>query len=330
MRQRRLGRDLSVGEIGLGCMGMSEFYGPVDSAEVTATLHRALDLGVTLLDTADGYGMGRNEELLRPVVQARRAEAVLATKFGIVRDARGAVVGIDGHPEHVQAACDASLRRLGVERVDLYYAHRVDPRVPVEETVGAMAELVRTGKVASLGLCEASAEAIRRAHAVHPIAAIQSEYSLWSRDVEGEIIPIVRELGIGFVPFSPLGRGALTGRVRSLEGLAADDMRRSIPRFQGDNLATNLTLIDRLVVLAAEKGVSAGQLALAWLLHQGDDIVPIPGTKRRAYLDENVAAAAIRLSPAELARLDAAMPRGAAAGARLPGFAAAIHPRPER
>jgi aryl-alcohol dehydrogenase-like predicted oxidoreductase len=329
MRKRQLGRDLSVGEIGLGCMGMSEFYGPAEAAEATATLHRALDLGVTLLDTADVYGMGRNEELLGPVVRARRAEVVLATKFGLVRDATR-VVGVQGRPEYVRAACDASLRRLGVERIDLYYAHRVDPRVPIEETVGAMAELVRAGKVAYLGLCEASAEAVRRAQAVHPIDALQSEYSLWSRDVEGEILPVVRELGIGFVPFSPLGRGALTGTVRSLEGLASDDMRRSIPRFQGDNLATNLTLIDRMVALAAEKGVTAGQLALAWLLHQGDGIVPIPGTKRRAYLDENVAAAAIRLSTADLARLDAAMPRAAAAGARLPGIAAAINPPPER
>jgi aryl-alcohol dehydrogenase-like predicted oxidoreductase len=263
------------------------------------------------------------------VVRARRAEVVLATKFGLVRDATR-VVGVQGRPEYVRAACDASLRRLGVERIDLYYAHRVDPRVPIEETVGAMAELVRAGKVAYLGLCEASAEAVRRAQAVHPIDALQSEYSLWSRDVEGEILPVVRELGIGFVPFSPLGRGALTGTVRSLEGLAIDDMRRSIPRFQGDNLATNLTLIDRMVALAAEKGVTAGQLALAWLLHQGDGIVPIPGTKRRAYLDENVAAAAIRLSTADLARLDAAMPRAAAAGARLPGIAAAINPPPER
>jgi len=241
-----------------------------------------------------------------------------------VRNADGAVVGINGRPEYVKAACDASLRRLGVDRIDLYYAHRVDPHVPVEETVGAMAELVDAGKVAYLGLCEASAEAIRRAHAVHPIAALQSEYSLWTRDIEVEILSVVRSLGIGFVPFSPLGRGALTGKVRSLAGLAAGDMRRSIPRFHGDNFASNLTLIDRVVTLAGEKGMTAAQLALAWVLHQGDKIVPIPGTKRRAYLEENVGAAAVQLTTDELARLDAAMPRGAAVGARFPGIAAAI------
>jgi aryl-alcohol dehydrogenase-like predicted oxidoreductase len=330
MRTRVLGRGLSVGEIGLGCMGMSEFYGAPDATEAIATLHRALDLGVTLIDTADGYGMGQNEQLLGAVVRARRQEAVLATKFGIVRNADGAVIGINGRPQYVGTACDASLRRLGVERIDLYYAHRLDPKVPVEETVGAMADLVSAGKVAFLGLCEASADAIRRAHEVHPIAALQSEYSLWSRDVEPEILPVVRELGIGFVPFSPLGRGALSGKVRSLEALRADDMRRSIPRFQGDNLASNLILIDRVVALAAKKGVTAAQLALAWLLHQGDTIVPIPGTKRRAYLEENVGAASIQLSADELSGLDAALPRGAAAGARFPGLAAAIQTPPPR
>jgi aryl-alcohol dehydrogenase-like predicted oxidoreductase len=330
MRTRVLGHRLTVGEIGLGCMGMSEFYGPTDAAEATATLHRALDLGVTLLDTADGYGMGQNEQLVGAVVRARRQQAVLATKFGIVRNADGAVLGINGRPEYVRTACDASLRRLGIDRIDLYYAHRVDPQVPVEETVGAMAELVRAGKVAYLGLCEASTDTIRRAHAVHPIAALQSEYSLWTRDIEVEILPLVRSLGIGFVPFSPLGRGALTGKVRSLEGLSAADMRRSIPRFQGENLSSNVTLIDRVVTLAVKKGVTAAQLALAWVLHQGDEIVPIPGTKRSAYLEENVAAAAVQLTLDELASLDAAMPRGAAAGARFPGIAAAIQAPPTR
>ncbi|ADB51704.1 aldo/keto reductase [Conexibacter woesei] len=320
LKQRRLGtQGLTVSAEGLGCMGMSEFYGTTDEAEGIATIHRALELGVTLLDTADVYGPHTNEQLVGRAIADRRDQVVLATKFGIVRDpADPARRGMDGSPEYVRRSIDASLRRLGVEHVDLYYQHRVDPRTPIEETVGAMAELVAAGKVRYLGLSEASPATIRRAHAVHPISAVQTEYSLWSRDPEAEILPALRELGIGFVPYSPLGRGFLTGTIRSLADLEDGDVRRHNPRFAADALAANLALVERVREIAEEKGVTPGQLALAWVLAQGEDVVPIPGTKRRSYLEQNVAAAAIPLSSEELARLDAAAPVGAAAGDRYP------------
>jgi aryl-alcohol dehydrogenase-like predicted oxidoreductase len=299
-------------------MGMSDFYGPSDEAESLATLDRALELGVTLLDTADMYGPFRNEELLGRALAGRRERVVLATKFGNRRSPEGAFLGICGTPAYVREACDASLRRLGVDVIDLYYQHRVDPDVPIEETVGAMAELVRAGKVRWLGLSEAGAATIRRAHAVHPISALQSEYSLWTRDPEAEILPTVRALGIGFVAYSPLGRGFLAGRFRAADDLAARDWRRQNPRFQGENLAKNLVLVDRLEALAKAKGVTAAQLALAWVLSRGADVVPIPGTRRRSRLEENVAAAAVRLTPAELQRLDEVAPVGVAAGTRYP------------
>ena len=317
METRKLGtQGLEVSELGLGCMGMSEFYGSGDEAESVATIHRALELGVTLLDTADMYGPFTNEELVGRALKGRRDEVVLATKFGNERRADGSRVGVNGRPEYVHKACDASLKRLGVAHIDLYYQHRVDPNVPVEETVGAMKELVEAGKVRFLGLSEAAPETIRRAHQVHPISALQTEYSLWSRDPETEILPTVRELGVGFVPYSPLGRGFLTGQITSPDDFAEDDYRRSSPRFQGENFTKNLELVEQVRALAGEKGVTPGQLALAWLLHQGNDIVPIPGTKHRSRLEENIEAADVHLNQAELSRLEKIVPVGAAAGER--------------
>ncbi len=317
METRKLGREgLEVSELGLGCMGMSESYGAGDEAESIATIHKALELGVNFLDTADMYGPFTNEELVGRAIKGRRGEVVLATKFGIERRADGSRGGINGTPEYVRKACDASLKRLGVDYIDLYYQHRVDPNVPVEETVGAMKELVTAGKVRFLGLSEAAPETIQRAHKVHPISALQTEYSLWSRDPESEILPTIRELGIGFVPYSPLGRGFLTGQLTSPDDFAKDDYRRSLPRFQGENFARNLELVEQVRALAGEKGVTPGQLALAWLLHQGADVVPIPGTKRRERLEENVGAASVHLNQAELSRLEEIVPVGAAAGER--------------
>ncbi|MFD7917846.1 aldo/keto reductase [Streptomyces sp. NPDC059740] len=313
---RRLGA-LEVAPQGLGCMGMSHGYGDSDDKQSVATIHRALDLGVTLLDTADFYGSGHNEELLGRALAApaRREQAVLATKFGFA-NRLGEPTLIRGDAPYVRQACEASLRRLGVDHIDLYYLHRVDRNVPVEETVGAMAELVAEGKVRHLGLSEASAATLRRAHAVHPIAALQSEWSLWTRDVEAEVLPACRELGIGVVPFSPLGRGFLTGRYTSTDNLAATDVRRSQPRFAEGNLERNLRIVERLREIAARRGVTAGQLALAWVQHQGPDVVPIPGTRRESYLVENLAAASLGLSAAELAEIDAAAPATEVAGAR--------------
>jgi aryl-alcohol dehydrogenase-like predicted oxidoreductase len=302
--------QLEVGPQGLGCMGMSQSYGVGDETESTATIHRALELGVTLLDTADVYGAGANEELVGRAIADRRDQVVLATKFGFVGGPGGV---IRGDAEYVRQACDASLRRLGVDHIDLYYQHRVDPAVPIEETVGAMASLVEEGKVRHLGLSEAGADTIRRAHAVHPITALQSEWSLWTRDIEPEVAPTCFELGIGIVPFSPLGRGFLTGQV-TLDGLAADDMRRNLPRFEQANFDRNLAIVGAVRSLAEERGVTPGQLALAWVQHRGEHVVPIPGTKRRKYLEENVAAAALELTADDLAAIDAAVP--AAAGGR--------------
>lgn len=317
MKLRKLGsQGLMVSELGLGCMGMSEFYGAGDEAQSIDTIHRALDLGVTLLDTADMYGTGENEKLVGKAIKDRRDAVVLATKFGIQRGEDSGFRGINGSPQYVQQACDASLQRLGLDYIDLYYQHRVDPNVPIEETLGAMAELVKQGKVRFLGLSEAAPATIRRAHAVHPITALQSEYSLWQREPEDEILPTVRELGIGFVAYSPLGRGFLSGHITSPDDFAPDDYRRNLPRFQGENFQKNLQLVERVKEIASEKGVTPGQLALAWLLSQGDDIVPIPGTKRRAYLEENVAAAAITLSQQERSRLDEVAPKNVAAGDR--------------
>jgi aryl-alcohol dehydrogenase-like predicted oxidoreductase len=320
VEQRPLGRHgLVVSAQGLGCMGMSEFYGPRDDAESIATIHRALELGVNFLDTADVYGPHRNEELVGRAVRGMRDRFVIATKFGIVRDpADPRRRAVCGRPEYVKQCCDASLRRLGIDVIDLYYQHRVDPQTPIEETVGAMAELVQAGKVRFLGLSEAGVETLRRACAVHPISALQSEYSLWTRDPEDGVLAACRELGIGFVAYSPLGRGFLTGQLRRFEDLAPDDYRRFSPRFQGENFARNLELVAKVEEIAREKGVTPGQLALAWVHAQGDDIVPIPGTKRRRWLEENVAAFSIGLTPEELARLDAVIPRGAAAGDRYP------------
>jgi aryl-alcohol dehydrogenase-like predicted oxidoreductase len=317
MQQRQLG-PLRVSALGLGCMGMSEFYGSGDEAESIATIHRAIELGVTFLDTADMYGVGRNEELVGRAIADRRDKVVLATKFGNVRGPNGERLGISGKPNYVRQACEASLKRLDVEVIDLYYQHRVDPETPIEDTVGAMADLVRAGKVRYLGLSEAGPQTIRRAHAVHPITALQTEYSLWSRDPEDEILPTVRELGIGFVPYSPLGRGFLTGQIGSVDDLAADDFRRNSPRFQGENFQKNLDLVREIEAMAREKGCAPAQLALAWVLAQGDDIVPIPGTKRRRYLEENVGALNVTLTADDLARIDRIIPPGAAAGTRYP------------
>ena len=319
MQQRRLGRDGPlVSALGLGCMGMSEFYGPSDDARSLATIERALDLGVNLLDTADMYGAGHNEQLLGRAIRARRDEVVLATKFGNMRGPNREFLGVNGRPEYVREACDASLKRLGVEHIDLYYQHRVDPSVPIEDTVGAMAELVRAGKVRWLGLSEAAPATIRRAHAVHPISALQTEYSLWTRDPEGELLATVRELGIGFVAYSPLGRGFLTGGIRNLDALDANDWRRHNPRFQGEAFAANVRLADTVQAMAAERGCMPAQLALAWLLAQGSDIVPIPGTRSTERLEQNLGALQLRLSADDLARLDRELPPGAARGTRYP------------
>lgn len=317
MKTRVLGsQGLQVSELGLGCMGMSEFYGRSDEGEAIATIQRALELGVSFLDTADMYGPFTNEKLVGRAIADRREQVVLATKFGNERREDGSWVGINGKPEYVRQACEASLQRLGVDHIDLYYQHRVDKTVPIEDTVGAMAELVKEGKVRHLGLSEASPQTIRRAHAVHPITALQTEYSLWTRDPEDAILPTVRELGIGFVAYSPLGRGFLSGKYKKPEDLPEDDFRRHHPRFQGENFEQNLRLVERIEQIAGEKQVTAGQLALAWVLAQGEDIVPIPGTKRRSYLEENIAAGEIVLSEDDLARINDAAPAGATAGQR--------------
>ena len=320
MKKRRLGRQgLVVSEQGLGCMGMSEFYGATDEAESIATLNRALELDINFFDTSDAYGPYKNEELLGRAFRTRRDEVIIATKFAIRRDpANPTVRTIDGRPEYVREACDGSLKRLGIECIDLYYQHRVDTNVPIEDTVGAMADLVQAGKVRYLGLSEAGPQTIRRAHAAHPISALQTEYSLWSRDPEDEILATVRELGIGFVAYSPLGRGFLTGQIKSIDDLAADDYRRYSPRFQGENFSKNLEIVAKAIEMARSKEVTPGQLALAWVLAQGEDIVPIPGTKRRRYLEENAAASEIEVTRGDMARIDELAPKGAAAGMRYP------------
>ena len=319
MTKRKVGRQgLEVSALGLGCMGMSEFYGQSDDSESLATIHRAIDLGITFLDTADIYGPFKNELLVGRAIKGRRDRVVVATKFGNVRGPDGSFLGVNGRPEYVRTACDASLQRLGVDTVDLYYQHRVDRTVPIEDTVGAMAGLVREGKVRYLGLSEASPATIRRAHKVHPITALQTEYSLWSRDPEDEILPTCRELGIGFVAYSPIGRGFLSGRFRKPEDLPADDFRRNHPRFQGSNFQKNLDLVSRVEQIAGEKGCTPTQLVLAWLLAQGQEIVPIPGTKHRRFVEENVRAPEITLTPADLERIAEVAPRGVTAGDRYP------------
>lgn len=317
MRVRKLGLEgLEVSPLGLGCMGMSEFYGARDETDAVATIHRAIELGVTFLDTADMYGPFTNEVLVGKAIADRRERVVLATKFGNVRGEGGEFLGIRGDADYVRQSCDASLKRLGVDHIDLYYQHRVDPDTPIEETVGAMAELVKAGKVRYLGLSEAGPETIRRAHAVHPITALQTEYSLWSREPEEEILPTVRELGIGYVAYSPLGRGFLTGQIRSIDDLAPDDYRRHAPRFQGENFQKNLDLVREIEAMAQEKGCTPSQLALAWLLAQGEHVVPIPGTKKPARLEENVGALDVRITDEDRARIDRILPPGAAAGTR--------------